>query len=194
MGQSERQDRIVDLVLAEFNVLNAEITSIASSQQTLIGLNITAQAAVAGLVVADKADPKLLFVAAVLSSALGLIYVANAVHVTNMASYINDVLRPIAAEKTGEGRLLGWIQHYRVHHRLSRLLYRGLMIGGLFCGFPMVALVWLIPHLDTLWSRVAWGFTSCLLITQIGAWAWYGQAILRLSSSPRLALHLRSHV
>jgi hypothetical protein len=187
MGQSEPQDRILDLVLAEFNALNAEITSTASSQQTLISLNITAQAAVAGLVVADKADPKLLFVSAVLSSALGLVYVANAVHIANMGSYITDVLRLIAAEKTGEGRLLGWVQHYRVHHRVLRLLYRGLMIGGLFCGFPMVALVWVIPHLDTLWSRVAWGCSSCLLIIQIGAWAWYGQAMLRRSSSRGLA-------
>jgi hypothetical protein len=187
MGQSEPRDRVVDLVLAEFNTLNAEMTSAISSQQTLISLNITAAAAVAGLVVADKADPKLLLVSAVLSSALGLVYLANAVHVGNIGSYIVEVLRPIAAEQTGEGRLLGWIQYYRVHHRVARLLYRGLMIGGLFSGFPFVALVWVFPYLDTLWSRAAWGFTTCLLLVHVGAWAWSGQIMLRRSSNGGLA-------
>jgi hypothetical protein len=187
MGQPEPRDRIVDLVLAEFNALNAEISSATSSQQTLISLNITAQAAVAGLVVADKANPKLLLVAAVLSCALGLVYLANATHIANIGSYIIEVLRPIVTEQTGEGNLLGWLPYYRAHYRVSRLLYRGLMIGGLFSGFPFVALVWVVPYLDTLWSRATWGFTSCLLVIQIGAWAWYGQLMLRRSSNRGVA-------
>jgi hypothetical protein len=179
MSQPEPRDRVVDFVIAEFNALHAEMASTASSQQTLIGLNVTAAAAVAGLVVANRAETELLLVPAVLSCALGLVYIANAVHIGNLASYIAEVLRPLATEQTGEERLLGWIQSYRVHHRVTRLVYRGLMIGMMFSGFPFVALVWSAPDLDTFENWVAWGFTLLFLLVQLGAWAWSGQGMLR---------------
>jgi hypothetical protein len=179
MTQPESSDRVVNLVVAEFNALNAEMTSTTSSQQTLISLNVTAAAAVAGLVVANRADPKLLLVSAVLSSALGLVYIANAVHIANISSYITEVLRPLAAEHTGEARLLGWIQRYRVHHRVTRLVYRGLMFGLMFAGFPSIALIWSAPYVDSFRSWLGWGFTLLLLVVQIGAWGWSGQVMLR---------------
>jgi hypothetical protein len=135
MTQPESSDRVVNLVVAEFNALQAEMTSTTSSQQTL--------------------------------------------HIGNIGSYITEVLRPLAAEQTGEARLLGWIQCYRVHHRVTRLVYRGLMFGLMFAGFPFVALVWSAPYVDTFRSWLGWGFTLLLLVVQIGAWVWSGQVMLR---------------
>jgi hypothetical protein len=179
MGQEpEPRDRAMDTVLAEYNALRTEITSTIGSQQTLVGLNITAAATVAGLVVAEKADPKLFLVAAALSSVLGLVYVASALHIESIGSYITNVLRPVAVEYTGDVRLLGWVKHFRVYHRKTSLIYRSLTMGVVFFGVPIIALVWAPPHLDN-WNWVAWALTVGLLVVQFGAWTLFGVRSLR---------------
>lgn len=165
------QDRRVDVVLAEYNALRAEIISVLSSQQTFTNLNVTAATAITGLVLAQKVNPQLLLVAAVVSSVLGLIYVANTVHVRSLGGYINDVLRPIVTDYTGESKLLGWDQYFEAHHHRARLLLRGASAGLLFSAVPVVALISVRPYLDTSWSRIGWILALSLFIAQAGAWA-----------------------
>jgi hypothetical protein len=155
-------ERIVNVALAEFQALQGEITNVLSSSQTIINIDITATAAIVGLVVSENVDPRLLLVAAGLSSALGLMYAANAFQVTAIAYHIEAVLRPAIVQHTGDDRLLSWNRSFRGERPAPARLVRAVGVVLLFLAVPLVALVWVIPSLQDTRSWVAWGLTLCL--------------------------------
>lgn len=74
--------------LKQFEVLWAEIARRSTAQQALITLNVTATGTVIGLVVSGKSQSALLFVLAVVSPALGLLWVDHARSIGLIADFI----------------------------------------------------------------------------------------------------------
>jgi hypothetical protein len=170
--QSDSAERVVTVALTEFQALQAEITDANSSIQTVVNLDITATAAIVGLVVTQNADPRLLLVAAGLSSALGLLYAANAFQITAIAHHIDAVLRPAVVQHTGDDRLLSWNRRFRGERPAPARLIRAVGVVLLFLAVPLVALVWVIPRLDDTRSWVAWGLTLCLFAVDTFVLIW----------------------
>src|SRR5687768_11405744 len=86
-------DRVVDIALAEFSALRNEIDNLANAQRTVMNMNITVVAAIAGFVLANRADPHLLIALPIASGAIGLLYQWYIVHAKHIGDYIDDVLR-----------------------------------------------------------------------------------------------------
>ena len=77
--------------LAEFAALRAEIDRRSTAQQALIGLNLTATAAIATLVTGNGQD-ELLLVLALVSPTLGSLWVDHARNIEALGKYISDEL------------------------------------------------------------------------------------------------------
>jgi hypothetical protein len=171
--QSDATKQVVSAVLAEFQALQGEITNVLSAQQTIINIDITATAAIVGLVVTEKVDARLLLVAVGLSCALGLLYAANAFQITAIAHHIEAVHRPTIVEHTGDDRLLSWNHSFRGGPRPAPArLVRAVGVILLFLALPLVALVWVIPSMCDTWSWVAWGLSLCLFAVNTFVLIW----------------------
>ncbi|HZM79708.1 MAG TPA: hypothetical protein VFC19_28595 [Candidatus Limnocylindrales bacterium] len=62
------------VALAEFSALRNEIDNLANAHRFMMNLNLTVVVGIVGLILAEKADPHLLFVLPIASSAIGLVY------------------------------------------------------------------------------------------------------------------------
>jgi hypothetical protein len=162
----------LNVVLAEFNALRGEIKNRSSTAFTLLNINITATAAVAGFVLSDKADPKLLLILPLLSPALGMLFVDHSYNITNLGHYINTQIRPFITDITGDSRLLGYEEFVDEYEKskLLRFLPLGFPLMLLFAGFPCTALILLVNGLDHPWSWALWGVGVLMVITYIALW------------------------
>ena len=97
----------VEVALAEFDAMRAEIVARIAEQGKLAALNITAIAAVGGAFLSNRVDPAVLLILPVLSVSLGLLSVDHATTIRGIARYINEGIRPILVEATGNSRILG---------------------------------------------------------------------------------------
>lgn len=170
----------IDVVIAEFQALRSEIENALSSQQTMININITAIAVIAGLVLSRKVDPLLLLVAAAISSGLGLYMQGSWYHVRRVISYINGTLRPLAIEYTGDDRVLAW-ETWSITRGGSwkRVALLGLATVIIFSVMPFVMLIWVIPRLESLWAWLAWTGTAIVFVVQLFTGAWLAWDIIR---------------
>lgn len=172
MSGNENKEVVLNVVLAEFEALRGEITDRASAAYTLLNLNITATAAVAGFVLSDKADPRLLLILPLLSPALGMLFIDHSYNITNLGNYINKRLRPLATAAAGDSRLLGYeefVDKYE-QNKLLRFLPLGFPLMLLFAGFPCAALVFSVIKLEHAWAWTLWAAGVLMVITYIALW------------------------
>ena len=95
---------------AEFSALRSEIGDRTRSQWNLLALAITSTAGLWGLVFAHKVTVRVVFALALLTPSLGRLWADHDDFIARAATYINDRLRPVAVEETGDHRVLGWEQ------------------------------------------------------------------------------------
>ncbi len=162
----------VDVALAEFAALRNEIDNLAGAHRTMMNLNITVVAALVGFVLANRADPHLLLALPPASGAIGLVYQWYVLHARNIGDYINEHLRPLLAEYTGDDRVLGWEHHLRtsVYRRFGSNLSGRLSYLIIFPGVPVAGLAVTAPLLDSPWYVAAWLLGVALSATQITVW------------------------
>lgn len=170
-GPSDDKD-VLAVALAEFGKLRDEIAGRSSTLWTLLGLNASVSSAVAGFVLADRADPLLVLLLPLLTPSLGLLVIDHAANIGQIGEYINRVIKPLVHEVTGESRLLcyeDWVDVWETR-RVRRVLAFGLPLVLLFSVVPVFSLVYVVPHLDngTVWALWVTGF----LMTgfQVGLW------------------------
>jgi hypothetical protein len=84
--------RRVQVALAEFNALRGEIDAHSKTQDNLIVLVVTAIGVVAGLVIKDEGDPRLLLILPILVGAAGIRYLEQTRAIKLIGSYIREKL------------------------------------------------------------------------------------------------------
>ncbi|MFI0796675.1 hypothetical protein ACH4OY_28905 [Micromonospora rubida] len=170
------RDRVpgaVDVALAEFAALRGEIDNLASAHRATMGLNITVVVALAGFVLTNHADPHLILALPPASGAIGLVYQWYVLHAKKIGDYINEHLRPMLVEHTGDDRVLGWEHQLRttVYPTVGSNLSGRLSYLLLFPAVPVVSLAAAVPLLDSGWYVAAWVVGAALSATQITIWA-----------------------
>lgn len=163
---------VLTVALAEFGKLRDEIAGRSTTLWTLLGLNASVSSAVAGFVLADRADPLLVLLLPLLTPSLGLLVIDHAANIGQIGEYINRVIKPLVHEVTGEPRLLcyeDWVDTWETR-RMRRVLAFGVPLVLLFSVVPVFSLVYVVPHLDngTLWALWATGFLMTAF--QVGLW------------------------
>ena len=163
---------VVDVALAEFSALRSEIDNLASAHRTMINLNITVVAAITGLVLANRADPHLLLALPLVSGAIGLVYQWYVMHAKHIGDYIDETLRPLLVEQTGDDRMLAWEHRLRteVYRRPGSAITSRIAYVLLFPAVPAASLVVTYQHLDSPWYWTTWLAGFGLLIVQVTVW------------------------
>jgi hypothetical protein len=87
--------------LAEFNGLRAEILHRVGAQGRLVQLNLTALAAVAGLIITNHATPNLLLVMPVFSAGMAFAWLEHMRQLTLIGNYIDKELWPFLSKVAG---------------------------------------------------------------------------------------------
>jgi hypothetical protein len=169
--------KAVDVLLAEFNALRAEMNQKKTAQITLVSLNVTAFATIIGFVGSQKAAASFLLVLPIASSTLGLLTLAQNRDVWTAARYIENTLRPLVAEYLRDNRLLGWEVFYgsnRIHRYLNSA-----SLGLLFPAASSAVLVLIISSLAGPLELIAWLCGWALILAQAAVWAVRFRANLR---------------
>ncbi|GAA4690582.1 hypothetical protein [Phytohabitans rumicis] len=166
----EGQSKTVDVVLAEFVALRAEVTQHLAARFTVIGLNVTGVAAIGGIVIANRADTRLLLLLPFLSGALGLWFHILTIDVMVIASYVENVQRPILVEQLGEDRLFQY-EHYFRSRMKGRRLIQAITAGLMFPAVSLAALTMTIGSLHSLFDWSVWILGVVLLLLQNAVWA-----------------------
>ncbi len=99
---------VINVALAEYTALRAEVTNRISGQDTMLNLYMTATAAIFGLALSGHPNSLILLVLPLLSAAARLLYHNHNLYIRLVSAYLNDQLRPLITDRVGEPRLLGW--------------------------------------------------------------------------------------
>lgn len=169
MSPASSGDKVVDVALAEFAALRAELMQNLTAKYSLIGLNITGVAALGGIVIANDADPRLLLIAPFLSGATGLLFHTVIVDIMVIASYIEQVQRPVLVERLGDDRIFSYESFFRSKTKL-RPLVQALTLGLLFPGISLTTLVIVASSLRSFADWAMWSLGILLLIVQCTIW------------------------
>jgi hypothetical protein len=94
-------DKAVDVLLAEFNALRAEIVARTSSQAALVGIGLTAVGVIVGFVVNDGGDKQLLLALPPLAALVNLLWSIENRRVTLAGAYIRRTLWREVCRLTG---------------------------------------------------------------------------------------------
>jgi len=165
----EVRAKTVDVVLAEYAALRATLVAKLGHQLTAIGLNITAIAAIGGVVLANRVDSRLLLLLPFLSAAMGLYYRALEHDFTTIARYVYDVQRPMLTEILSENGVLDHYAYYRARRNTAFFP----KIAALALMFPLIAVATLVlvaPALRSFSDWATWVLGVVVTLIQIGAW------------------------
>lgn len=151
----------VQVVLAEYAALRAEIAQRSTSQSQLVAtaISLAGLGLAAGSVKVEWSGAAL--VVPVLCAVLGLMWGDHAVQIEKLGAYIEHVSGPHVRSLTSDPKLLAWEHVAKTDMTSSpRLLARlgvPVLAMGLVPSVPALALA--IPHLDTLgeWVLLALG-------------------------------------
>jgi hypothetical protein len=169
MASPADKNLIINVALAEYTALRAEVTNRISGQDTMLSLYMTATAAIFGFSLSGHANSLILLVLPLLSAAVRLLYHNHNQYIRLVSAYINDQLRPLITDCVSEPRLLGWQQRTAEYHRGPRR-HRLAHPVGLALLFPVpaaVALVLVVPRLASPWTWLVWSSGWLLLLAQL---------------------------
>jgi hypothetical protein len=91
-GSPDYPDRAVDVAIAEFNALRAEIVSHVTAQAALVGLALTAAGVIVGFTVKEGADQRLLLAIPPLTLLVVLLHTAETFRAALIGRYIAEEL------------------------------------------------------------------------------------------------------
>lgn len=169
MASPTDRNLVINVALAEYTALRAEVTNRISGQDTMLNLYMTATAAIFGLALSGHANSLILLILPLLSAAARLLYHNHNLYIKLVSAYIRDQLRPLIIDHLGEPRLLGWQQQSAEYHRgpwRRRLAHP----AGLALLFPIpaaAALALVVPRLASPWTWLAWSSGWLLLLAQV---------------------------
>lgn len=94
-------DRAVDVMLAEFNALRAELVAYLSGQAAVVGLGLTALGVITGLAVGRNGDDELLLAIPPLVALVVLVHTAGTYRVAKIGDYIREKPWPHLEARVG---------------------------------------------------------------------------------------------
>jgi hypothetical protein len=101
-------DKAVAVALAEFNALRAEVVSHITAQAALVGLGLTALGVVAGLVIEEGGDQRLLLAIPPLATLVVLLHAAGTYRLALIGHYISTTLWPYLDKQVRGEPLPSW--------------------------------------------------------------------------------------
>ena len=145
---------------AEFQAYRQEISDRSGHQHALLTLNLTVLSVVAGFVLSDHADPRLLLLLPIVSSAMGLLWYDHARNIDSLGDQIRVKLKPLGGyeERIAELEAVEW---RRIPMTLSLLiLFVATPVAGLVIPFDLVhGGYWLLWGTGAVMSAIcAWSF------------------------------------
>ena len=176
-GKVDPGGRALQVALAEFNALRAEIAARTTTQGSLITLVVTAIGIVAGLVVKDDGDPRLLLILPFLVAAAGIHSSEQDRAIALLGTYIRDELWPHLGGLVDDESIPSWenvVSDFRNSgkHRKAKILWSSRLLSGvpgvLIFGFgsvvPLVVLPFVEGALDQAIYWVVWGLGVALTV------------------------------
>jgi hypothetical protein len=124
----------IDVAVAEFNVLRAEITQRTTGQAALTGVGLTALGVIFGFALEDKGDIRLLVAVPLLAFFVSALHAAESSRVARIGDYIRDRLEPTLRTETGSN-LPAWEKGVGKRRREPSIWHRALLLD-----FPATAL------------------------------------------------------
>jgi hypothetical protein len=144
-AQHTQQSGTIELAIAEFNALRAEIVGHQSAQTTLVGATLATVGVVLGLVLTEKQTRvELLLVVPLVASGLGLLYTNHSRSSSLIGAYIEDCLWP-----TGMYSWEQYLRKYRSSLNPARLLE--FMVGMAVFVFPSLGAL-IAVRLEGVWD------------------------------------------
>jgi hypothetical protein len=171
-NDEQRQTEILTVALAEFSALRDEISNRNNSAFTMINLNITATATVAGFVLSNNADPLILLLLPILSPSLGLLYIDHVINILNIGDYINKEIKPLIAATVNCDGVLNYetrVDQYETN-KFMRFLPVGLPLTIMFSAIPLVALIFVRTYLNQYWSWLLWLLGLFMVVSFVLLW------------------------
>ncbi len=129
------EEKAVDVAIAEFNALRAEIVSYISTQATLVGLALTAGGLIVGFTVKENADQRLLLAIPLLTLLVVLLHTAASYRSAMIGHYIYNVLWKDLERHVG--KLSSW--EARVAKRRKRSVWK-MLPEIFFLDFPAMSI------------------------------------------------------
>jgi hypothetical protein len=134
----------VNVRLAEFQALRAEIERRSNAQQALLALNLTVSGSLAGIVASDGLDQRLLIVVAFASATFGVLWLDNHLAIKELGIYIRDELwmwAPSWEQSVNDLRPGWWRLFFAAAVMLSFVgvsLAAAIAVAGQFHGYLLV--------------------------------------------------------
>lgn len=166
-------DRSVDVALAEFNALRAELVSHLTTQAGVVGLGLTALGVIVGFTVKEGGSERLLLAIPPLTLLVVLLHTAGSWRSALLGNYIRKDLWPYLARRVGDKSLPSWEDRVAARQRPWKAVPIALIID-----FPAMA-IFIVA--------------SVLALIQVGGWdlLWLGGwlAVVGAIAVPTLVGH-----
>jgi hypothetical protein len=154
------------ILLEEYRSLRQEIIFRATTQATILSLNVTAIGAIAGLYFSSQIhDARIFFLIPLVSSILGLIYTDHALNIGKLARFIRWQVKPRLAEALGLAELVDY-EVYANNYIPPRRAYRHVLPGAIiamFIAIPVAAIVLPFTTLLGAGQAVQWSMRNVAL-------------------------------
>lgn len=128
-------DRAIDVGLAEFETLRAEIVSHLNAQAAVVGLGLTGLGVIIGFSVKEGGNERLLLAVPPLTLLVVLLHSASSYRLALIGSYIRKELWPYLKERVGDKRLPSWEGRVGERQRSWRSIPLSLVVD-----FPAMAI------------------------------------------------------
>jgi hypothetical protein len=181
---SDQAGALLEILVAEIRTVRDTIDRRVAAIMGLVSFNATAVAAVAGFVLSNKADVRLLMILPIFSASFGLLVFDHDRDIRVARRYADDVLRPLIIRLTHEDGLLSH-NHMAPRSLGYEIAVQAIPFGLLFPGASVVALVVVTPYLTGPMDWFGWVFGAVLLATLLTVWSRRLVDIVQDRRSPR---------
>ena len=162
---SDSTDRsVIDIALAEFNALRAEIITHQNIQAALIGVGLTAIGVLIGVALKDggSGSSELLLAVPPISVAIVLLRTAYNIHVVALGNYIGSELLPFLKGRVCVDALPSWENRASGHRNAASTLFLAVFVygagTGMFCAGSVVSML-LVTTSNTALIVMGWACT-----------------------------------
>ncbi len=168
------EERVVDVLLAEYNALRAEIVTHVTIQGAVVGLGLTAIGVIAGLAAKEGGGYAILLVIPPLSLFISLIYSAETYRSAALEIYLYGELWPALEDRVG-ALPPSWELSAGSDRRFSwgaaaEVLLIDLPATAIFAAASVAALLVTNDKDGFFW--IGWGSTGLILLSLVGVGWW----------------------
>jgi hypothetical protein len=175
-------DNRVTILVAEYGAIQALVAQKETASHALVGAYLTLATVILGFVLTKDADPRLMLALPVLSAISGITILRRREDQETANRYIREILRPVAAQCSGDCQILAWNDFYS-HYRNARPFFYEF---GLQLVFPLsgaAALAAVTPHLNSPVEWWTWLAGLAFLLLLLGAYLRQNLPVLRAAAA-----------